>query len=173
MEPELVLPSLKYKNSFLEALAEQDDGPANRLEGEKYEKFQNYFEAFLVYKKDEREGKNLPEGWVQQTTYWLVAGEKFIGKADIRHVLNEHLMTMGGHIGYAIRPSERHKGYGSLALKLALPKAREIGIEKALLTCNKTNEASRRIIEKNGGVFENEVFGEDGNIKLRFWVPTA
>ena len=176
MNPKLVLPSKEYKESFLEALAEQKGGEhrthPNRLEGEKYERFENDFEGFLAYKKDEREGKNLPEGWVPQTSYWLVDGDKFIGRVDVRHVLNEHLMNMGGHIGYSIRPSERHKGYGTLALKLALPKAHELGIEKALLTCNTDNIGSRKIIEKNGGILENEKIGEDGNIKLRFWVPT-
>ena len=177
MKPELVLPSEKYKESFLEALAEQKGGDhithSNRLEGEKYEKFENDFEGFLAYQKDEREGRNLPEGWVQQTVYWLVDGDKFIGRVSIRHILNQHLLTMGGHIGYSIRPSERHKGYGTLALKLALPKAREIGIEKALLTCNTDNIGSRKIIEKNGGILEDQRVGSDGIIKLRFWVPTA
>ncbi len=173
MNPILVLPSEQYKESFLEAVAEQEPSGPNRLEGEQYEKFNNDFETWLAYNKDEREGRNLPEGWVQQTVYWLVEGDKFIGRVSIRHVLNDHLMIMGGHIGYTIRPSERHKGYGNLALKLALPKAREIGIESALLTCNKENIASRKIIEKNGGVFENEKIGADGHTKLRFWVPTS
>lgn len=169
----LVLPSEKYKKSFLEALSEQQVGQMSPLEGESYKRFNGDFDAFLSYLSDEREGKNLLEGRVPQTVFWIVDGEKFIGRISVRHRLNDALMHIGGHIGYSIRPSERHKGYGSLALKLVLPKARELGIEKALLTCLKTNEASRRIIEKNGGVFENEVTKSEGLASLRFWVSTS
>ena len=173
MNPTLVFPSEKYKTSFLEALAEQDDGKHSRLDGDKHAKFNNDFNAFLAHLKDAREGKNLPERYVPQTVYWLVEGNKFIGRVAIRHVLNDHLMMIGGHIGYAIRPTERKKGYGNLALKLALPKARELGIEKALVTCEKDNLASRKIIEKNEGIFENEKMGDDGKVMLRFWVSTT
>jgi predicted acetyltransferase len=37
-----------------------------------------------------------------------------------------------------------------------------------LVTCDVTNTGSRKVIEANGGVLEDE---RDG--KLRFWVPTA
>jgi Predicted acetyltransferase len=50
----------------------------------------------------------------------------------------------------------------------ARPFARDLGIDPALLTCDDTNVASRRVIESNGGVFEDQ--RED---KLRFWVPTS
>ena len=172
MNPYLVLPSEKYKESFLEALTEQDPGQMSPLEGESYKRFNGDFEAFLAYLSDECEGKNLLAGRVPQTVFWIIDGEKFIGRISVRHRLNDVLMHIGGHVGYSIRPSERHKGYGSIALGLVLPKVRELGIEKALLTCLKTNEASRRIIEKNGGVFENEVTNDEGLVSLRFWVPT-
>ncbi len=42
-------------------------------------------------------------------------------------------------------------GYGTLQLKLLLQKAKELGIENALLTCNVNNIASYRVMEKNGG----------------------
>lgn len=44
----------------------------------------------------------------------------------------------------------------------------ELGIERALVTCDVDNVASRRVVEKNGGVLEDEYRG-----KLRFWVPTG
>jgi Predicted acetyltransferase len=53
-------------------------------------------------------------------------------------------------------------------LAAARPFARDLGIDPALLTCDDTNVASRRVIESNGGVFEDQ--RED---KLRFWVPTS
>jgi predicted acetyltransferase len=53
-------------------------------------------------------------------------------------------------------------------LQAALPIARGLGIESALLTCDVDNLASRKVLERNGGVLEDQ----RGN-KLRFWVPTC
>ena len=114
-------------------------------------------------------GKDLPEHLVPASMYWLVDGSEFIGYLSIRHRLNESLEQFGGHIGYGIRPTQWNRGYGSRILELGLPKAREWGIERALLTCNKQNVASRRIIEKNGGVLRDEI-NVDGRAVLRFWI---
>ena len=171
MEPILVLPSAHYKDSFLEALKEVDPTKStSTIDGNR---FAGDFDAFLKIQEDEREGKNLPEGKVAHTSYWLVDGDRFIGRIDIRHKLNDALMHIGGHIGYAIRPSEREKGYGSLILKLALPKAKALGIDKALLTCKEENTSSKKIIEKNGGIFENKVLADDGTPSLRYWITIA
>ena len=52
-------------------------------------------------------------------------------------------------------------------LRQALVVARELGIDPALVTCNVDNIASRLVIERNGGVLEDEREG-----RLRFWVTT-
>ena len=43
-----------------------------------------------------------------------------------------------------IRPSQRKKGYAFQMLSLALPIAKELGINKALITCDKTNLGSAK-----------------------------
>jgi predicted acetyltransferase len=53
-------------------------------------------------------------------------------------------------------------------LAAALPKAAELGIDSALITCSADNTGSRKIIESNAGKLEDE---RNGN--LRFWVPTG
>lgn len=58
--------------------------------------------------------------------------------------------------------------HATAMLAAALPVARGLGIERALLTCDKDNIGSRKVIEANGGVLD----GEPGGI-LRYWVPTA
>ena len=75
----------------------------------------------------------------------------------------------GGHIGDGIRPSERGKGLGTEMIALALEECRKLGISEVLMCCKKTNLASARTIEKNGGVLENEVL-DDGVSVLRYWI---
>jgi predicted acetyltransferase len=109
-----------------------------------------------------------PQGFVPCTTLWWTEGGDFLGRLAIRHRLTPSLHERGGHIGYDIRPSARRLGHATAMLRAALPLAREVGIESALITCNYDNIASKRVIENNGGVFEDRR-GE----KLRFWVQTV
>ena len=52
---------------------------------------------------------------------------------------------------------------------LALEECKKIGIDKVLMVCDKDNIASRRTIEKNGGILENEIEVE-GVVEQRFWI---
>ncbi len=75
-------------------------------------------------------------------------------------------------VGYV--PSEHRKGYAGEMLKLMLSICREYGERRILLTCDKTNDASRQTIVKNGGKLENEVKDEVGlsecGIIQRYWI---
>ena len=173
---ELVLPSAAYKRSFIEAVAEYQqeggrDDRSRRYGGLSVSALESNFDAYIEHEKSHALGLNLPEGYVPETTYWLLDAGEFIGRVSIRHRLTEHLRQIGGLIGYDIRPSKRKQGYGTNILALALPRAKEIGLHNVLVTCDATNVGSRKIIEKNGGMLENQVLNpETGVDKLRFWV---
>jgi predicted acetyltransferase len=109
-----------------------------------------------------------PPGKVPETKLWWVDGDEYLGGLSIRHELTAPLRELGGHIGYVVRPSARRRGHATAMLAAALPVAQDLGIGPALLTCDVDNLASRRVIESNGGVLEDQ--RED---KLRFWVPTV
>ncbi len=110
----------------------------------------------------------LPAGIVHSTHVWWVEGDNYLGRASIRHSLTPWLREFGGHIGYVVRPSARRRGHATQMLAAVKPVAARLGIDSALVTCDDTNVASRRVIEANGGVFEDQR-GE----KLRFWMPTT
>lgn len=166
---EVTEPSIDLKDSFLSALSEYSDKRISLDEGARDPGAD--FNAFIQELKDESLGINLKPGRVPQTTYWITDKDGYAGRISIRHQLNDHLLKTGGNIGYGVIPSKRGNGYAGKALELILPKARGLGLKKVLLTCDSTNTASRKIIEKNGGVLENEIPGENGEpSKLRFWI---
>ena len=143
----LVEPCGKYLESYLEA---REEGRENGMASDD---FSSAPAGELLKRYDEfRCGRDLPPGWVAADYYWLVDEDKnrFIGEIGIRHGLTEALRRYGGHIGYAVRPSEWNKGHGTLMLGLALEKARDLGITTAMITCDDDNAASARVMEKNG-----------------------
>jgi predicted acetyltransferase len=108
----------------------------------------------------------LPDRLVACDYFWVTQGTTMIGFLALRHSIDtEFLRTRGGHIGYSIRPAYRRQGHGSRALGLALPRARELGLDRVLLTCDDDNVGSARTIESQGGVFENAI-----DAKMRYWI---
>lgn len=110
-----------------------------------------------------------PEGWVPSTTSFLVDEGRILGVSNLRHWLTPHLLEHGGHVGYSVRPSERSRGHATRLLRDAARKARRLGIERLLVTCDADNVPSARVIEKCGGVLENEVPTDDAPIR-RHWI---
>jgi len=100
--------------------------------------------------------------------YWLVEDRAFIGRLCLRHALTPALSRQGGHIGYVVRPSRWRQGYGTRLLALGLAEAAKIGLDRVLITCDAGNIGSRRVIERNGGVYEDQIENE-----CRYWVTLA
>jgi predicted acetyltransferase len=129
------------------------------------------FEAMLQFLRNNESGEDIPEGWVKDSTYWLVNEDKrVLGAVNIRHALTKPLLERGGHVGYGIRPSERQKGYATKLLSLSLEVVKTLGIQKALVTCDATNIGSLKTILNNGGVPDKDYIEEDGNVVKRFWI---
>lgn len=176
--PSLVVPSVELRPSFLAAMAEFRDEGRGRCDDVStvgHELRTNAWgddgAGFAAYvarlRADVLDEAPRPAGYVPCTTLWWADGDQYLGRVAIRHRLNDWLRDVGGHIGYDVRPSCRRQGHGAAMLAAALPVAADLGIDPALITCDVTNVASRKLIEKAGGELEDDRGG-----KLRFWVST-
>ena len=132
---------------MLQEIAANDNGFYNKVYGMSYEQFQEWLEREYAVDKGD-----LGYWMVPQTSYWLYDNEKPIGYGRMRHYLNDNLAKTSGHIGYAIRYTERGKGYGTKLLSLLLNECRMIRIKEVQIGANSDNIASNRIIVKNGGI---------------------
>lgn len=174
--PVLSRPTASVQASFLafvdELLAEgplDPTGPVSRAVatyGSSWRdpaEFQRFVDGLRA---EELEETPRPPMFVPTTSLWWIDGAEFLGRLSIRHRLAPGQAGLrNGHIGYEVRPSARRRGHATAMLAASLPWARRLGLGKVLLTCDDDNDASRRTIERNGGVPDEPI-----DEKLRWWI---
>ncbi|MDG4862229.1 GNAT family N-acetyltransferase [Streptomyces sp. T-3] len=171
--PELVQPSAALRVSFLAALVEfraDRDYPVPWFVTDVDPAALTDVAAFDAYVARLLSERHTPyrDGFVPMTTLWWAEGDHMLGRLSVRHRLTPALEAEGGHIGYDVRPGARRRGHATAMLAASLPVAASLGITQALLTCDETNIASRRVIEGSGGRYIDTV-----GAKRRYWVPTS
>lgn len=137
-------------------------------------------DAFLAG-LDDREAKGgpvtLPDGSLVPRLpgfrRWLWDGA-FCGSIGFRWqpgsaALPSHVL---GHIGYAVVPWKRRRGYATRALGLLLDEVRLLGLPHVEVTTDPANAASIRVITGNGGVLaecfvEDAAYGERPALRFR------
>lgn len=99
------------------------------------------------------------------TTYYAFLNGKIAAFIFCRWQLEKgNLATIGGHIGYQTSPEFRRQGIMTRLLSFVLEKYAKRG------TAREDNIASRRTIEKAGGILENIIDLEDGHRLARYWI---
>ena len=149
MGPRLEFPSEKYVESFFGAKAEF---VAEGLPGYHASIEREEFAAYLQRLHDHAAGKGLPEGYIASKEFWIIDADGYAGKIILGLSYYPAPERVGHHVGYAVRPSKRGLGYATRALHDLLSEARKLGITKLMPSCGIANVASRRVIERNGGV---------------------
>ena len=162
---DLIIPDYNFYESYKEAIKEYKEHNIDT-----YNFFftsgNNIYEQF----EESRLGKNLPDNYVAGTYLWLVNDDRFLGEICIRHRLTEDLLRFGGNISYGVRYSEWRKGLGTVMLSKGLKYSKEVlGLKKVLITCNESNIASARIIEKNGGKLQDTIVSVIDDVERKFF----
>jgi len=168
-ELELIIPNNAHEFKAKEYI-EEFNKYNSRINGsgglEDYKNFGDWLE-YLEKKKESKEGE------VPRSTFFAIRkyDNKIVGMVNIRHRLNKHILNEYGSIGYAVRPTERKKGYANQILKLALEECRKIGMTRALLVCANNNVASKKTIIHNGGIFWDKIYTNcEGENTKRYWI---
>ena len=167
----LIAPNVEFEEShrsFLKQFQERGDRVHPSIAARPFDNFAEYVAMLSA----ESRGENIPSNWVANSTYWLVdADNEIVAISNMRHELNDFLLTYGGHIGYGVRPSARKRGHGIEILKQTLLMAKGKGIHRVRVTCAKDNPASEKTILHNGGVFDDEaVMAEHDEVLRRYWI---
>ena len=160
---QLIVPDLAHLDGYADALrrgwspdnVRVDEAPLEELARIEADP------AAFVASLDDPEAKagpiTLPDGTMvpRMPGYrrWMWDGE-FCGSIGFRWqpgtgALPPHCL---GHIGYAVVPWKRNRGYATSALRQMLPEARAEGLAYVEITTDPDNVASQRVIEANGGV---------------------
>ena len=129
------------------------------------------FTNFLRLLEDHRVGRGLPPDVAPSSFLFAFDQGRIVGRASIRHSLIPPLGRVAGHIGYAVLPELRNRGYATQILREAVRFAHdELGLDRVRVTCDDDNTASIRVLEKNHGVFEDPY--QDAALrrpKRRYW----
>ena len=171
-ELELVRPMPSHKNSAEEFKQEFYNCGEQVINGSAWLDRMEYDE-WLENTRRNNSSETVRPDWVVADTFFAVRKNdgRLIGTVDIRHSIdNEFLSEYGGHIGYAVRPSERRKGYATQILKMALKHAKSIGLSRVMLGCYSDNLASIKTIEKCGGVLIETKPYVDGRPMNVYWI---
>lgn len=179
---ELVRPAAEHLPSYVAAL--KSGWSADNVRGaaaarEELEKIEHDAAQFLagLHDREARGGPvTLPDGSqvprLPGYRMWMWDGE-FCGSIGLRWQPGSSELPpyVLGHIGYAVVPCKRGRGYATQALKLLLPEAKKEGLDYVYITTQPDNAASQRVIRANGGVLlgafrESAHYG--GHEALRF-----
>ena len=169
-----VFPTIDYKDKAIEYINEFYEYDSEINGSGSLDRFlkESTYEKWLEKLVDAIDIANMQENKVPDLTYFYVreSDDRIVGMINIRLALNDFLRKEGGHIGYAVRPTERRKAFGTDMLAEGIKVCERIGIHEVLVSCDKENIASSGVIKNNGGVLKDEFYSRTYDEILQMYV---
>lgn len=129
------------------------------------------YDLWLTEMQNRHTGRNLPEGYVRENFYLCYDGAVLVGVFSLKFELTQYLLDFGGHVGYAVRPSRRNRGYATQMLRQGLSLAAQFGFSRVLCVCDEDNFASEKVIQHCGGALENKLYDPEEQVSVkRYWI---
>lgn len=158
---DIVLADMKHLASYSDFLAECVNAGIN-----KYESALIDVDSYLRILIKNALGEELINGSPRTSTYFCVKNDEIIGAIRYRHGTNEYVEKVIGHVGYETKPSARGRGVAQMMLTWMQENILDTSI---IVTCEITNIASRKVIERCNGQFINQIYSPEKNAEvLRF-----
>ena len=132
----------------------KENNQTNEAYGLSIEQFKEYIKSEINRKYNEITYDDTPT-----ITYIMYVNDIPVGYICLRTKIDENWKKWSGNIYYKIRSSERRKGYATKMLELLLNKCREMNYKEVYINSSEGNIASSKVIEKNGGIFLEEING--------------
>ncbi len=132
----------------------KESGSTNLCNGLSYDVFKAYLETQLA-----RKYQNISEYDTPTVTYIMYVNDIPVGYIALRTKIDDQWKKWSGNFYYAIRISERKKGYGTKILKLVLDEFNKLGFKEIYGQSSAGNIASAKVIENNGGILLEEIDG--------------
>ena len=148
----------KAEYEMLQGILDVENGFSNPVYNLSYEEYKEWLQEVDNHSKS----IDLPEGWIPYTTYVLYINDTPVGYGRVRHTSSEYLENVigAGNLGYGISKEYRGKGYGDILFKELLKKCKDFEYNEIKLFPLKSNEATVKIMIKNGGEIIGDFNGE-------------
>jgi predicted acetyltransferase len=176
----LAEPQLPMLASYASAL-EQGWSPSSSrdISGEQLDALKADPKLFLIDLVNQEGMETLPDGTTRprlpRRLRWMWDGE-FCGSINLRWQPGTTTLPpdVHGHIGYSVVPWKRGHGLAKRALRLILREAREVGLDRVVLTTEPENIASQTVILSNGGhrIGDRVVSHQHNKIKFTYEIRT-
>lgn len=156
---------MAYRQAFLE-LGDDMDGTSGLRQFEDPQQWLTLIEKM-------RTPATVPAHLVPATQFICLreSDQVIVGMLQVRHTMNDYIRAYAGHIGYSVRPDERKKGIATWMLKSVLPFCKSLGLNRVMVSCFDTNEASRRTILTCGGVYDSTAFEPQRQKNIeKYWI---
>ena len=137
---------------MLQTITREENEATNKVGGITFDEFKEFCKNAVQRAK----GQKLPEGHIPQITYLIFDEDIPVGFGKFRPIMNELcIKNRAFHFSYMIAPKHRGKGYATAFIAFIKKKALKRGLTEIRGTALIENMASRRGMEKNGGILES------------------